>query len=124
MSTLEVNNFSDGTDTVGSEYLVHGSAKAWVNFDGTGTIAARDSFNVSSLTDNGTGDYDVNFTNAFADVNHASGGFVGEDGKVASYRNNIAGNAAGSVNVAAFNTATAGRQDQSLMTVITHGDLA
>lgn len=45
--------------------IVEGIAKSWVNFDGTGTIAARDSLNVSSLTDNGTGDYTVNFTGAF-----------------------------------------------------------
>jgi hypothetical protein len=37
-------------------------AKAWVNFNGTGTIAIRDSYNVSSLTDNATGDFDINFT--------------------------------------------------------------
>jgi hypothetical protein len=45
--------------------IVEGIAKAWVNFNGTGTIAARDSLNLSSLTDNGTGDYTVNLTNAF-----------------------------------------------------------
>ena len=38
-------------------------AKSWINFNGSGTIAIRDSFNVSSITDNGTGDYTVNFTN-------------------------------------------------------------
>ena len=47
------------------------AAKAWVNFDGTGTVAIRDSFNVSSITDNGTGDYTVNFTNAMSDGNYA-----------------------------------------------------
>lgn len=119
-----VGDFGDGTTTIDAEYLTNGSAKSWINFDGTGTVSIRDSFNVSSLTDNGSGDYTVNFTNAFADVNHASGGFVGEDGKVASYRNNIGGNAAGSARVAAMNAATLGRQDQSLVTVITHGDLA
>ena len=45
--------------------------RAWVNFDGTGTVAIRASFNVSSITDNGTGDYTVNFTTAFADANYA-----------------------------------------------------
>ena len=39
-------------------------ARAWVNFNGTGTVAIRDSFNVSSITDNGTGNYTVTFTNA------------------------------------------------------------
>jgi hypothetical protein len=46
--------------------------RAWVNFNGTGTVAIRASFNVSSITDNGTGDYTVNFTNAMPDVNYAT----------------------------------------------------
>jgi hypothetical protein len=46
--------------------------RAWVNFNGTGTVAIRASFNVSSITDNGTGDYTVNFTTAMADANYAS----------------------------------------------------
>ena len=47
-------------------------ARAWVNFNGTGTVAIRASGNVSSITDNGTGDYTVNFTTAMADVNYAA----------------------------------------------------
>lgn len=50
--------------------LQQGLAKAWVNFNGTGTIAARDSSNVGSLTDNGTGDYTVNFSNSMGNVNY------------------------------------------------------
>ena len=46
-------------------------AKAWVNFNGTGTVGTRASFNVSSITDNGTGNYTVNFTTAFQDTNYA-----------------------------------------------------
>jgi hypothetical protein len=49
-----------------------GLAKAWVNFNGTGTVAIRASYNVSSITDNGTGDYTVNFTTALADANYAT----------------------------------------------------
>jgi hypothetical protein len=45
--------------------------KAWVNFNGTGTVAIRASYNVSSITDNGTGDYTVNFTTALADANYS-----------------------------------------------------
>jgi hypothetical protein len=47
------------------------NVKAWVNFNGTGTVAIRASFNVSSITDNGTGSYNVNFTNSIADANYA-----------------------------------------------------
>jgi hypothetical protein len=46
------------------------TCRAWVNFNGTGTVAIRASFNVSSITDNGTGDYTVNFINALSDANY------------------------------------------------------
>ena len=46
------------------------ACRAWVNFNGTGTVAIRASGNVSSITDNGTGDYTVNFTTALADANY------------------------------------------------------
>ena len=48
------------------------TAKAWVNFNGTGTVAIRDSENVSSITDNSTGDYTVNFATAMANVNYSA----------------------------------------------------
>lgn len=76
MSTLRVDTIQNaaGTD---SPISVPGTAKAWVNFNGTGTVAIRASYNVSSITDNGTGDYTVNFTTAMPDANYsavASGG--------------------------------------------------
>ena len=52
------------------------TCKAWVNFNGTGTVAIRDSYNVSSITDNGTGDYTVNFTNAMANANYSVSGIA------------------------------------------------
>ena len=54
--------------------IVQGLAKAWVNLNGTGTIAIRDSTNVGSVTDNGTGDYSSNFTNNMGNTNFASFG--------------------------------------------------
>jgi hypothetical protein len=47
------------------------SARVWVNFNGTGTVAIRNSGNVSSITDNGTGNYTVNFTTAMPDTNYS-----------------------------------------------------
>mgnify|MGYP000665024385 CR=1 FL=1 len=49
------------------------AVKAWVNFDGAsgGTVAIRDSYNVTSITDNGTGDYTVNYTAALSNANYA-----------------------------------------------------
>jgi len=48
------------------------AARAWVNFNGTGTVTIRAAVNVSSITDNGTGDYTINFTTAMPDVNYAA----------------------------------------------------
>ena len=58
-----------GTNTTN---LQQGLIKVWINFDGTGTPAARDSFNVGSITDNGTGSYDIVFTNAMSSANYTS----------------------------------------------------
>jgi len=58
--------FNSGFGSVGTAY----GCRAWVNFNGTGTVAIRASGNVSSITDNGTGDYTVNFTNAMPDTNY------------------------------------------------------
>jgi len=55
----------------GSSAVAYG-CRAWVNFNGTGTVAIRASANVSSITDNGTGDYTVNFTTALVDVNYVT----------------------------------------------------
>ena len=51
-----------------------GQAQAWVNFNGTGTVAIRGSANVSSITDNGTGNYNVNFSTAMSDTNYSVSG--------------------------------------------------
>ena len=66
MSTLRVNTLQT---QAGVEVY---TAKAWVNFNGTGTVAIRASGNVSSITDNGTGDYTVNFTTAMVDANYSA----------------------------------------------------
>ena len=72
MSTAKFDTLStlDGSQSVPVNTVAQGSAKAWVNFNGMGTVAIRASFNVSSITDNGTGDYTVNFTNAMVDANY------------------------------------------------------
>ena len=72
MSTIKTTTLStQGGSTVPVDTVVNGTAKAWVNFNGTGTVAIRRAFNVSSITDNGTGDYTVNFTTAMVDANYA-----------------------------------------------------
>ena len=76
MSTLKANTFT-GTTSAGSivvtgeggattTNLQQGLSKYWVNYNGQSTVSVRDSFNHASLTDRGTGDYTLGFTNNFA----------------------------------------------------------
>ena len=72
VARAQINSAGDfainaGFGSVGKAYL----CRAWVNFDGTGTPAIREDGNVSSITDNGTGQYTINFTTAMPDVNYA-----------------------------------------------------
>jgi hypothetical protein len=64
----QVFKFNSGYGSVATAY----GCRAWVNFDGTGTVAIRASGNVSSITDNGTGDYTINFTTAMPDANYTT----------------------------------------------------
>ncbi len=65
MSTIKVDNLQ----TTGGAGLY--PARAWVNFNGTGTVAIRADGNVSSITDNGSGLYTANFTSSMSDANYA-----------------------------------------------------
>ena len=102
MSTLRTNTLSNasGSKSVPVDTVVDGTAKAWVNFNGQGTVAIRRAFNVSSITDNGTGLYTVNFTTAMPDTNYVVvfgvNGFSNNDGGVEMLRvNGAASNWAG-----------------------------
>lgn len=74
MSEIRVTTLKDtsGGNSSSTADIFSGRAKAWVNFNGTSTVAIRANFNVNSITDNGTGDYTVNFSNALADANYAA----------------------------------------------------
>ena len=87
------NKTFSGAQTFGTASLAEptGTAplfmcRAWVNFNGTGTVAIRASGNVSSITDNGTGDYTVNFTTAMPDANYS---VAGAGGANIAYTNNV-----------------------------------
>jgi hypothetical protein len=69
MSTLNVSNITDGTDTVGTSYVVNGSAKAYSTQQGDGTLLGG--LNITSVTDLGTGSNQVNITNSFANPTYA-----------------------------------------------------
>lgn len=79
MSTLKIDNLSDrlGVKTVPIADVLNGPARAWVNFNGTGAVAIRAAYNVASITDNGVGDYTVNFTTALASADYCYMGTAG-----------------------------------------------
>lgn len=76
MSTLRVTTISniDSTKSATAANVIDGASKAWVNFNGSGTVAIRTSLNVSSITDDGVGCYQINFTTAFSDANYLAFG--------------------------------------------------
>jgi len=81
MSEIRVTTLKDtggGNSSTAGE-IFEGRAKAWVNFNGVGTVAIRDDFNVNTVGDNGTGNYTVNFSNSLGNTNYSISGMAGED---------------------------------------------
>ena len=107
-----------------TQYVVGGSAKAWVNLNGTGTIAARDSLSVSGLVDNGTGDISVNFSSSMSNDDYSqsgsssSGAVSGTDTWINAYAW-----ATGYVSVGT-NNSSQNLIDRAYVNVNVHGDLA
>ena len=134
-SELKVDKFT-GVTTAGSilvtgegnsttTSLQQGLAKSWVNFDGSaGSLSPRDSFNVNSLTDNGTGYFTITFTNAMSNDDYSRVGSAGENSN--SGGNRVVGlrlPATGSFNIIAQNTS--GNASDTQDTCVTAlGDLA
>jgi len=96
-----------------------GVCRAWVNFNGDGTVAIRASFNVTSITDNGTGDYTANFTTAISDANYAyalSGSQVGAN--ISNINPRDGGFATSSFRINTFNIdATPAARDYDLVSI-------
>ena len=95
MSSLKVNSIQNLSETIliSTADINSGTAKAWCCFDGTGVIAIRDSFNISSLVDDGVGSNTVNFTNGFVNANFSpsfAGMSVGGIGNTIVCRSDIA----------------------------------
>ena len=87
--------------------------RAWVNFNGTGTVAIRASGNVTSITDNGTGDYTANFTTAMSDANFSASGAGSADGAGSSGIGfSVESRSTTTVRVRIFVTTTANGSDQ------------
>jgi hypothetical protein len=132
MSTLEVSNLNDGTTTLATTYVTNGSSKVWINWNGITTTSIRDSLNVSSVTDNGTGDTTISYTSSLsAAYNYSMADYTAYYGnqKFASYRGmGSANKLAASVNiVAGYVSGTGGQltaEDIGEMNLIMQGDLA
>ncbi len=86
MSTARFNTLQNaaGSKSVPVDTVVDGSAKAWVIFNGVGTVSITQAFNVSSITDNAVGDYTVNFATALASANYAATSSAGYGNNAAS----------------------------------------
>lgn len=107
----------DGTNFVIVNPLVLTDCKGWINFNGGGVIAIRDSYNVSSIVDNGVGDYTVNWDVNFADVNYSIAG-------MASLKNinSVESMTVGAVRIqAVFDPVLGLLEDTDIMTLIARG---
>jgi len=122
MSTLNVSNISDGTTSVGTGYVVNGSAKHFCNWNGTGTPAILESLNTASLTDVGAAEVTVNLSSAMSSANY------GVTGLSSGGDRNITYSRGGSNTASAIKTYTtnlSGASDEaSSNTIAAHGDLA
>lgn len=111
MSKLKLTTLANQDDSasVPADTIVSGTAKAWVNFNGTGTVAIRRAFNVSSVTDNGVGDYTVNFTTAMVDTNYSISMTIGGTASAYMSRDFSDGTArtTSSIRVSTINTSVA-----------------
>ena len=126
MSEIRANTISNAAGTGPVTLTGQSAAKAWVNFNGTGTIAARDSFNVSSLTDGSTGIYTINWTAAMSDANYV---FLGTSGASTSYYLFISPNSAGTKTASAYRldvvrNDVGNYDDPTYVNTAVHGDLA
>tara|TARA_R100000030_G_scaffold66805_1_gene50872 strand:- start:245 stop:652 length:408 start_codon:yes stop_codon:yes gene_type:complete len=104
--------------------LQQGLAKVWANWNGTGTVAIRDSFNTASITDNGTGDYTTNVSNAMANANYCFTALGGDTSGSLSVRiENSSNRTTTTIDLISYNTSDAMLDIQDVNSLF-HGDLA
>jgi len=123
LSEIRATTISDSAGTGPITLTKQSAAKAWVNFVGAGTISARDSFNVASLTDNGTGDYSVNYTSAMATGNGAVNALSSRDVS-GSQVGMFQGNVLSASYFRIIELASSTYFDPNIVTASVHGDLA
>ena len=127
-SILRVNTLTDASsnNSIATSFVAGGSAKVWWTLNGTGTIAPRDSFNVSSFDDVATGTYDANFTNSMSDGNFSFVGTTGINSNTAyifHYHTSQAP-ASGAIRFATETSNNVTAQDQSYIHGMINGGLA
>jgi len=122
MSTLNVSNITDGTTTVGTSYVVNGSAKHFCNWNGTGTPAILESLNTASLTDVGAAEVTVNLSSAMSSANYGVTGLSSGSDRNITYSRGSA-NTASAIKTYTTNLSSAADEAAS-NTVVAHGDLA
>ena len=113
--------------TVDTQFVVNGSAKSWCNFDGENTIAIRDSLNVASLTDDGTGDYRTNFSSSMSNANFSGlvmSGTVTEGGGLMQRDEEVRGISSSHLGMFCFHTSSEAARDVEYLATSIHGDLA
>ena len=121
----DVYGDASAAEEVDASYVVHGTAKAWAAYEMVGTAGVDDSLNVSSITDNGTGDGTLNLTNAFATTSVAktfSGGVSGFRVTVDTLSRGT--QTAGGVRGYMIDAPTGGAKDADDVSMAAHGDLA
>jgi len=124
MSTLKTANIQDtsGGNNSTPEEIGKGRAKAWINLNGDNTPTARESYNVSSITDNATGDYTFNFTNAMSSANFAFACNVG-DGNHSSTTRTMSYQSSTTTSLQLLSESTNGSNaDEAYVCVVVFGD--
>ena len=127
-SELRVNTLKDasGNNSIATSFVAGGSAKAYASVNGQGTAATRGTFNMSSLTDNGTGNYTLDITSDMANTNYTgqlSGG--DHDDTTDSFsRHYIYGLNTGNVSALIAATGSGSLYDATYFGFTIHGDLA
>ena len=125
-SELRVNTLKDaaGANSVAMEYVANGSAKAWTNLNmSSGTY--RDSLNIASATDNGTGDFTNNYTSAMANANYNHEYTQFENGRTGGYvLNNYGTYVTASLMRGRARESGGALADSDYVGLTVHGDLA
>ena len=125
----EIQNTSGGAVTLTNQH----AAKNWLSYNGD-SASVRDSFNVSSVTDNGTGDYTTNISSSMANASYAVAGAISAAGSVnsnvnifqihSSGANTLAAPSASAFRAISLHDPNDVKQDVDYFTVTVHGDLA